>query len=203
MVKRKTVSLFLSLLQTLDVLESLPFLYAITLLYNPVKWCSAPPPRFSARFSAAVGLSPSLHPELQHCCRIFPPPQLCLFFPSRVFLRCWPPDFSLLSMRGTADPSAHQSQQHARRRRTRSLSRTLKQQRGASDSRFTGAAVSGESLTEYMQWCFFFWGARVCSALDCRCAICFQSTHCSLLHTEGKLMCVGFDAESTQMPIRA
>lgn len=37
MVKRKTVSLFLSLLQTLDVLESLPFLSAITLLYNPVK----------------------------------------------------------------------------------------------------------------------------------------------------------------------
>ncbi len=72
--------------------------------------------------------------------------------------RTEPPDFSLLSMRGTDDPSAqkNQSQQHEPHRRTRSLSRTLKQ-RGASDSRHTGAAVSGESLRS------FYWaGRRVC-----------------------------------------
>ncbi len=75
--------------------------------------------------------------------------------------RTEPPDFSLLSMRGTDDPSAqkNQSQQHEPHRRTRSLSRTLKQ-RGASDSRHTGAAVSGESLRS------FYWaGRRVCGAM--------------------------------------
>ncbi|KAG1957644.1 hypothetical protein F2P79_007612 [Pimephales promelas] len=60
---------------------------------------------------------------------------LCAFL-SNAVLRPEPPDLSLLSMRGTADPIAHHEL------RTRSLSRTLKQ-RGASDSRFTGAAVSG------------------------------------------------------------
>lgn len=69
--------------------------------------------------------------------------------------RTEPPDFSLLSMRGTDDPSAqkNKSQQHEPRRRTRSLSRTLKQRR-ASDSRHTGAAVSGESLRS------FYWAGR-------------------------------------------
>ncbi len=66
--------------------------------------------------------------------------------------RTEPPDFSLLSMRGTDDPFAqkNQSQQHEPRRRTRSLSRTLKH-RGASDSRHT---VSGESLMS------FYWAGR-------------------------------------------
>lgn len=96
-------------------------------------------------------------------------------------------------MRGTADPIAHHEL------RTRSLSRTLKQ-RGASDSRSTGAAVSGESVMKHERAfkcstsvsssarvcvCFFLHGLK----LDCRCfhlrardQICFQSTHCSLLH---------------------